>query len=158
MGSHFASFLWECRANPNERWLADMSAFHRPLMHAIPRWPLTHGKRGHRMNTIHSITASRILLIGAIGFLASAAWAQDTPTPPTADQAKKEMQSNKKDPLAIQSSGPEEWSMLKGHEKGYVSKSDALPNSWLEHNFQKCDADQDGKVTEAEYTKCQKAM
>jgi hypothetical protein len=111
------------------------------------------------MNTIHSNSASRVLLIGAIALMASAAWAQDTtPTPPTADQAKKEMQSNKKDPLAIQSSGPEDWSMLKGHEKGYVSKSDALPNSWLEHNFQKCDADQDGKVTEAEYTKCQKAM
>jgi hypothetical protein len=112
----------------------------------------------HRMNTIRSITASRVLLTGVIAIMASAAWAQDTPTPPTSDQAKKEMQSNKKDPLAIQSSGPEDWSMLKGHEKGYVSKSDALPNSWLEHNFQKCDADQDGKVTEAEYTKCQKAM
>jgi hypothetical protein len=108
------------------------------------------------MKTTESISASRVLLIGAIAFAASAAWAQDTP--PTSDQAKKEMQSNKKDPLAIQGSGPEDWTMLKGHEKGYVAKSDALPNSWLEHNFKKCDVDQDGKITEAEYTKCQKMM
>ena len=40
--------------------------------------------------------------------------------------------------------------------EGFLTKTDALPNSWLAMNFAKCDADQNGKVTEAEYTKCQK--
>jgi hypothetical protein len=77
-------------------------------------------------------------------------------TPPTTNQANKEMQSQKQDPLAIQSSDAEDWAMLKGHEQGYVSKSDAVPNSWLAQNFMTCDADHDGKVTQAEYAKCTK--
>ena len=67
------------------------------------------------------------------------------------------MEQQKTDPLAMQGSGGDDWSMLKGHEKGYVEKMDALPNSWLEHNFASCDKNSDGKLTEAEYTKCLKA-
>jgi hypothetical protein len=94
-----------------------------------------------------------LLTFAAIGF----AGIVNAQTPPTSEQAKKEMAQDKKDPLAMQSSGGEDWSMLKGNEKGYVEKADALPNSWLEHNFASCDKDSDGKVTELEYTKCLKA-
>jgi hypothetical protein len=62
----------------------------------------------------------------------------------------------KQDPLTMQGSAPETWSMLKGHEKGYLSKEDAQPNSWLAQNFKSCDKDNDGKVTESEYTRCEK--
>jgi hypothetical protein len=85
--------------------------------------------------------------------VAGAAVAQ---TPPTASEAKKDVQAQKQDPLAIQSSSAEDWSMLKGHDKGYVTKGDALPNSWLAQNFVNCDTDRDGKVTQAEYDKCRK--
>jgi hypothetical protein len=87
---------------------------------------------------------------------ASVALAQTAQTPPTTNQAKKEMQAQKQDPLAIQSSDAEDWNQIKGHDKGYVSKSDALPNSWLAQNFMACDEDHDGKVTQAEYAKCAK--
>lgn len=33
---------------------------------------------------------------------------------------------------------------------------ETAPNSWLAANFRPCDKDSDGKVTEAEYTACQK--
>jgi hypothetical protein len=93
-----------------------------------------------------------LLCIAAIGFAAGVA----AQTPPTSADAKKEMSSQKKDPLAIQGSAGEEWDQVKGHEKGYVSMTDALPNSWLAMNFTKCDTNQDSKVSEAEYTKCLK--
>lgn len=93
-----------------------------------------------------------LICFAAIGFAASVV----AQTPQTATEAKKDVSAEKKDPLAIQGSGPEEWTTAKGHDKGYLTKADALPNSWLAMNFVKCDADQDGKVTEAEYTKCQK--
>ena len=73
-----------------------------------------------------------------------------------ANQAKKD--SNAKEPLSLQSSGPETWNMLKGHEKGAIAKADAVPNSWLATNFSSCDKDGNGKVTESEYTACQKAQ
>ena len=99
------------------------------------------------------------LLIAAAMSFAGAAAAQETP--PTSDQAKQENQQMEQqqqtEPLGMQSSGAEDWSMLKGHEKGYIQKSDALPNSWLQSNFESCDKNNDGKVTEAEYTKCLKA-
>ena len=62
----------------------------------------------------------------------------------------------KQDPLSMQGSAPEDWEMAKGHEKGYLTMQDAQPNSWLAQNFKSCDADKDGKVTQAEYMKCQK--
>ena len=98
------------------------------------------------------IVPLNLLCIAAIGVASSVA----AQTPQTSADAKKEMSAQQKDPLAIQGSGPEEWNAVKGHEKGYVAKADALPNSWLAMNFTKCDADQNGKITEAEYTKCQK--
>lgn len=107
------------------------------------------------MNTRNS---SLTLLITAAMAFAGAAFAQETP--PTSDQATQEnqqmQQQQQTEPLGMQSSAPEDWSMLKGHDRGYIEKSDALPNSWLESNFESCDKDRDGKVTEAEYTKCMK--
>lgn len=98
------------------------------------------------------------LLIAAAMSFAGVAIAQ---TPPTADQAKQEKQEMEQqqqtEPLGMQGSGAEDWSMLKGHERGYLEKSDALPNSWLQSNFESCDKNRDGKITEAEYTKCLKA-
>ena len=91
--------------------------------------------------------------IGAALILAVVATA-GAQTPPTADEAKKDVHAQKQDPLAIQSSAPEDWSMVQGHDKGYVTKQDALPNSWLATNFVNCDADHDGKVSQAEYQKC----
>lgn len=87
------------------------------------------------------------LLMGAT----TVAFAQ---TPQTSDEAKKDVAAQKTDPLAIQSSSAEQWNVVKGHDKGYVTKADAVPNSWLAQNFKSCDADQDGKVTQAEYEKC----
>lgn len=63
---------------------------------------------------------------------------------------------HKQDPLTMQGSAPEDWTMAKGHEKGYLTKEDAQPNSWLAQNFKTCDKDGDGKITQAEYDKCQK--
>ena len=88
--------------------------------------------------------------------LAASSAAALAQTPPTADQAKKDVHAQKQDPLAIQSSAPEDWDMVQGHDKGYLTKQDALPNSWLATNFVNCDADRDGKVTQAEYQKCKK--
>jgi uncharacterized membrane protein len=93
-----------------------------------------------------------LLCAAALGFAAVAS----AQTPTTSEQAKQEMSNQKQDPLAVQGSGGDDWNMLKGHEKGYVAKEDAQPNSWLSVNFASCDKDQDGKVTEMEYTKCQK--
>jgi hypothetical protein len=62
----------------------------------------------------------------------------------------------KQDPLTMQGSAPDDWTMANGHEKGFLTKEDAQPNSWLAQNFKSCDKDNDGKVTQDEYTKCQK--
>ena len=78
------------------------------------------------------------------------------PLPPTADQARRDVANQKQDPLAMQTSSAQDWNALSGHDKGYVTRSDALPNSWLAANFAICDENQDQKVTETEYTKCQK--
>jgi len=95
--------------------------------------------------------------ISALGMflLVAVAYAQ---TPPTEEEAQKNMAAQAKDPLATQGSGGEDWSMVKGHEKGYLTAKDAPANSWLALNFKSCDKDRDGKITEAEYTKCQKAL
>jgi hypothetical protein len=108
------------------------------------------------MNTRQNLLT---LMIAASMSFAGAAIAQETP--PTSDQAAQEnqqmQQQQQTEPLGMQGSSAEDWSMLKGHGKGYVEKSDALPNSWLESNFASCHKNSDGKVTEAEYTKCLKA-
>ncbi len=62
----------------------------------------------------------------------------------------------KQDPLTMQGSAPDDWTMLKGHDKGFVTIEDAQPNSWLGQNFKSCDKDNDGKLTQEEYTKCTK--
>jgi hypothetical protein len=100
---------------------------------------------------LHQTISLNTLIIAALAF-SGATLAQ---SPPTADQAKTEMNQDKKDPLAMQGSGGGEWNTLKGHEKGYLAMADADPNSWLAHNFKNCDKNQDSKVTEDEYTKCQ---
>ena len=84
---------------------------------------------------------------------AGAAFAQ---TPPTADEAKQDVNAQKQDPLAMQTSSPQEWNTLSGHDKGFIAKGDALPNSWLAQNFVNCDKDQNGKVSESEYQDCTK--
>jgi hypothetical protein len=56
----------------------------------------------------------------------------------------------------LQGSGPDDWSMLKGHDKGSISKTDALPNSRLAQNFTRCDTDKDGNISQAEDQNCQK--
>ena len=96
----------------------------------------------------------KVYAIGAISLLLAAplVFAQ---TPQTSQEAKKDMAAQKTDPLAVQGSGGEEWSKIKGNEKGYVTMADAPANSWLAMNFMNCDQDKDKKVTEAEYTKCQ---
>lgn len=108
------------------------------------------------MNTRQNLLT---LMIAAAMSFAGIAMAQETP--PTSDQATQEnqemQQQQQTEPLGMQSSGAPDWSMLQGHERGYLEKADALPNSWLESNFESCDANRDGKVTEAEYTKCLKA-
>ena len=103
--------------------------------------------------TFHKRIPLYLLCAATIGFAASVS-AQT----PTADKAQKqeEMSQKKTDPLAVQGSAPEDWSMIKGHESGAIAKADALPNSWLAANFAICDENQDQKVTETEYTKCQK--
>jgi len=78
------------------------------------------------------------------------------PLPPTADQARRDVANQKQDPLAMQTSSAQDWNALSGHDKGYVTRSDALPNSWLAANFDNCDKDQDGKVNQAEYDNCNK--
>jgi hypothetical protein len=108
------------------------------------------------MNTRQNLLT---LMIAASMSFAGAAMAQETP--PTSDQATQEnqqmQQQQQTEPLGMQGSSAEDWTMLKGHDKGYVEKSDALPNSWLQSNFEMCDKNSDGKITEAEYTKCLKA-
>ena len=99
---------------------------------------------------IQQIVLLNLLIAAALG-CASMAGAQ---TPPTSDQAKDEMKAQMKDPLQMQGSSGGEWNTLKGHEKGFLEKADADPNSWLAHNFENCDKDMNGKVTEDEYTKC----
>jgi len=96
----------------------------------------------------------KLYTIGALGLLLAApmAFAQ---TPQTSHESKKDMAAGKTDPFAVQGSGAEEWSKLKGHESGSLTKDQVAPNSWLALNFDTCDQDQDKKVTEAEYTKCQ---
>ena len=94
-----------------------------------------------------------VLCIATLGFAAGVS-AQTA----TADKEQKqqEMSQKKTDALAVQGSAPEDWSMVKGHEKGSIAKADVLPNSWLAANFEMCDADHDMKITESEYTTCQK--
>jgi hypothetical protein len=82
-----------------------------------------------------------------------------TPTPQSGTQmaqaaGQTPTEAAQKDPHNIQSSGPEDWSMVKGHDKGFLTKQDAMPNSWLAQNFSSCDKDSDGKVTQAEYDSC----
>jgi len=81
-----------------------------------------------------------------------------TPTPvnPAHPTTNPDLTAPAQDPSAMQGSAAEDWSMVKGHDKGYVEKTDALPNSWLAQNFVSCDTDKDGKVSQAEYQKCQK--
>jgi len=81
-----------------------------------------------------------------------------TPTPvnPTHPTANPDLTAPIQDPTAMQSSAPGDWNLLKGHDKGYVAKTEVLPNSWLAQNFAACDADKDGKVSQSEYEKCQK--
>jgi len=116
-----------------------------------PRGPF-HKQRGHVMTFAQTASLS-LSLMAAMGLVATSV----AQTPPTSDQAREEMSQQKTDPLATQSSAGEDWTMLKGHEKGYVTKQDALPNSWLALNFMACDEDRNDQVSEAEYTKCQKA-
>jgi hypothetical protein len=78
------------------------------------------------------------------------------PVNPASPTANPDPTARSQDPTAMQGSGPEDWNMVKGHDKGYITKTDALPNSWLAQNFSSCDADKDGKISEAEYQKCQK--
>jgi Flp pilus assembly protein TadD len=77
-------------------------------------------------------------------------------TPPTADAARKDMNANKQDPLAMQGSDAKDWATVEGHDKGFIAKDEALPNSWLALNFVNCDKNQDGKVDKAEYEDCAK--
>jgi len=81
-----------------------------------------------------------------------------TPTPvnPAQPTTNPDLTAPSQDPSAMQGSAAEDWSMVKGHDKGYVEKTDALPNSWLAQNFLSCDTDKNGKVSQAEYQKCQK--
>ena len=97
-----------------------------------------------------SLTALTLLIVSSLSFAQT--------TPPTEESGQENMNAAQKDPHTLQGSGGDEWSMLKGHEKGYLSKQDAEPNSWLALNFTSCDKNKDGKVTEAEYTKCQNPM
>jgi len=97
---------------------------------------------------IHKLTVALGLVV-----LAASAFAQ---TPPTSQDAKKDMNAQKQDPLMMQESAPADWAMMKGHEKGFLTMDEAAPNSWLAANFKPCDTNSDGKVTEAEYTACQK--
>ncbi|MGZ5165245.1 MAG: hypothetical protein ACXWCQ_32465 [Burkholderiales bacterium] len=98
---------------------------------------------------IHTLSAAL-----GIPVLAAPAFAQ---TPPTAQDAKKDMNAQKKDPLMMQESAPADWTMIKGHDKGFLTMDEAAPNSWLAANLKPCDKNSDGKVTEAEYTACQKS-
>ncbi len=78
------------------------------------------------------------------------------PTPTDSMANETPTQAAQKDPHNIQSSGPEDWSMVKGHDKGFLTKEDVMPNSWLAQNFSSCDKDQDGKISQAEYDSCVK--
>ena len=82
----------------------------------------------------------------------------ETSPPPPVDSMANETptQAAAKDPHNIQSSGPEDWAMVKGHDKGFLTKDYAMPNSWLAQNFSSCDKDQDGKISQAEYDSCVK--
>ena len=97
------------------------------------------------------MNASKFLSAVALASLAAVAVAQ---APKSSSNNSSDPQ--KQDPLTMQGSAPEDWTMVKGHEKGFVSAGDAQPNSWLAQNFKSCDKDQDGKVTQDEYTKCEK--
>jgi hypothetical protein len=101
----------------------------------------TTGESTMRTNSI------AIALIGALG-VATAGHAQTDKNNPN-DPARQ-------DPLTMQGSAPEEWTQAKGNEKGYLTMQDAQPNSWLAQNFKSCDKNGDGKVTQDEYTKCEK--
>jgi hypothetical protein len=82
-----------------------------------------------------------------------------TPTPsmnPASPTANPDPMSRTQEPMSMQGSAPEDWALIKGHDKGYITKKDALPNSWLAQNFTSCDTDKDGKISETEYQKCQK--
>ena len=109
------------------------------------------------MNRISALPLVGLLVAAPLVLGAGVAGAQqDARSSQAQDQAAQNaMKSNtQKDPLAMQGSGGPEWDSLKGHDKGYVLKQDALPNSWLALNFTKCDKDRNGKVTDKEYEKC----
>ncbi|MEP6483984.1 MAG: hypothetical protein ABJB01_06000 [Rudaea sp.] len=92
---------------------------------------------------------TKLLIALMLSFGATAAFAQSGSANNPSDPAKQ-------DPLTMQGSAPEDWTMAKGHDKGFLTKEDAQPNSWLAQNFKACDKDGDGKVTQNEYTACQK--
>lgn len=75
-------------------------------------------------------------------------------TPASSQDAKKDMNAQKQDPMMMQESAPVAWTKVRGHEKGYVTLEEAMPNSWLATNFKPCDQNSDGKVTQAEYDQC----
>ena len=114
------------------------------------------------MNTTRLFATLLLAAVAATGYSQTSPPTDDTkagmntpaPVPPTADQARGDVANQKQDPLAMQTSGAQDWNSLSGHDKGYVTRSDALPNSWLATNFSNCDKDQDGKVNESEYDQC----
>jgi hypothetical protein len=128
-------------------------------------------RRQHELERPMKFSPMHALLIIA---MACPAFAQTSPpasspqsppaaSPPEANPPPNEAMANQtpteaaqKDPHNIQSSGPEDWAMVKGHDKGFLTKEDALPNSWLAQNFSSCDKDQDGKISQAEYDSCVK--
>jgi hypothetical protein len=107
-----------------------------------------HGPNHHRRFFMKAIKHGAAL---ALVLISSCAIAQNSKS-----SGNNSSDPNKQDPLTMQGSAPDDWTMLKGHEKGYVSKEDAQPNSWLAQNFKSCDKDNDGKLTQDEYTKCEK--
>ncbi len=93
---------------------------------------------------------SKLILAVAFSSMTASAFAQNSKSSNNPNDPAKQ------DPLTMQGSAPEDWTTVKGHEKGFLTAQDAQPNSWLAQNFKSCDKDHDGKVTQDEYTKCEK--
>jgi hypothetical protein len=53
----------------------------------------------------------------------------------------------------MQKDGRPDFKKVDMKNQGYVTSSE-VKNPWVKKNFAKCDADRDGKLTEAEYTAC----
>jgi hypothetical protein len=49
--------------------------------------------------------------------------------------------------------GPSTFEDLAG-SKGYITQEDARRDEWLSGHFSSCDSDNDGKLTQQEYTQC----